>query len=76
MHTTRKSQIVPFGTFRPCTLLIESLRTLESAAEPSHPGKMYTNLRFLSHTANVFVEICPFLVLYLGLSELATFTLM
>lgn len=63
---------IPLGTFKPVFLFTASRKTLESAADPSHPGSTYTNPRFRSHTAKVLVQIYPFLDLYRGLSCIGT----
>lgn len=66
----------PWGTFKQFDRKITSLKTLESAVDPSQPGKTYINYKVDEHTSNTFVVISHFLVLYLLLSASDTLIFM
>ena len=51
-----------------------SRNTLESDADPSHPGNTYINFISLEHTPRTLVDIVPFLLRYLGFSSVVTLT--
>lgn len=65
---------IPFGTCSPLGLETASRNTLESAADPSHPGKKYTKFISESHTPSTLVDMLPFRVLKRGLSLGLTWT--
>jgi hypothetical protein len=51
-----------------------SRSTLESDADPSHPGITKINFISLEHTPRTLVDISPFLLRYRGLSIAGTLT--